>query len=253
MALPDASQSDVPMLIHPEKIRKIWHEDKWFYSVVDIIADLLDKDIRYGSTYWRKLKSRLVGEGNETVTECQRLKLLAPDGKQRFTDMANAQLSNTIIKIVQRTSFHKSKRIARRIDELSIIHPHVVKYFESSGWATNYPITLSSGKIIDIIAQRNEEILIIECKRGLYGSELFKAIGQVLCYTVEYGQSAKPVIACLQGNAGEYAYTCCDALGISIIEVDNLGSDLSSKQAKATSALLGMDLVTEKPLLNEAN
>ena len=73
------------------KIRTIWNKDeeKFYISVIDIIDVLVDsKDI---SAYWRKLKQRLKEEGNETVTKCHRLKMIAKDGKNRMTDVVDIE------------------------------------------------------------------------------------------------------------------------------------------------------------------
>ena len=73
------------------KIRSVWDSDeqKWYFSVVDVIAVLTDSID--SAAYWRKLKQRLKEEGNETVTNCHALKLLASDGKMRLTDVADVQ------------------------------------------------------------------------------------------------------------------------------------------------------------------
>lgn len=73
------------------KIRTIWNKDeeKFYISVIDIIGVLVDsKDI---SAYWRKLKQRLKEEGNETVTKCHSLKMIAKDGKNRMTDVVDIE------------------------------------------------------------------------------------------------------------------------------------------------------------------
>ena len=77
---------------------------------------------------------------------------------------------------------------------------------------------LQSGKFIDLIAIKNDETIIIECKPKLRGGYLFRAIGQVLCYVAEYG-NATPILACLEGKVSKYAYKRCEDLGIEIIEV----------------------------------
>lgn len=74
-----------------QKVRTIWDSEKeeWYFSIVDVIGVLTDSaDPR---TYWKVLKSRLKKEGNETVTNCNRLKLPAADGKNRMTDVADQQ------------------------------------------------------------------------------------------------------------------------------------------------------------------
>lgn len=69
----------------------IWDdkEEKWYFSIVDVVAVLTDSVD--ATAYWRKLKQRLKAEGNETVTTCHGLKLLAADGKMRMTDVADIQ------------------------------------------------------------------------------------------------------------------------------------------------------------------
>jgi prophage antirepressor-like protein len=74
-----------------KKVRTIWNEDEqeWYFSIVDVVAVLTDS--MDPAAYWRKLKQRFKEEGNETVTNCHGLKMLASDGKMRLTDVANTQ------------------------------------------------------------------------------------------------------------------------------------------------------------------
>ncbi|ODS35708.1 MAG: hypothetical protein A7316_10605 [Candidatus Altiarchaeales archaeon WOR_SM1_86-2] len=62
-----------------KEIRRTWHNDEWYFSVVDV-CEVLTDSVNAGA-YWRKLKQRLKEEGSEVVTNCHGLKLLAPDGK----------------------------------------------------------------------------------------------------------------------------------------------------------------------------
>ena len=81
----------VEKVFENKQIRTVWDrdEEKFYISVIDIINVLIDsKDI---SAYWRKLKQRLKNEGNETVTNCHRLKMLAKDGKNRLTDVVDIE------------------------------------------------------------------------------------------------------------------------------------------------------------------
>ena len=74
-------------MFNDRSIRTIWDdkEEKWYFSVVDVVGALTDSaDPR---NYWKVLKNRLLKEGNETVTKCNQLKLLAADGKMRLTDI----------------------------------------------------------------------------------------------------------------------------------------------------------------------
>jgi hypothetical protein len=78
-------------LFENKKVRSLWDdvEEKWYFAIVDVIEILTDS--ANPKTYWRVLKNRLKKEGNETVTNCNALKMLAADGKMRLTDVADTQ------------------------------------------------------------------------------------------------------------------------------------------------------------------
>ena len=78
-------------LFEEKKVRTVWDdaEEKWYFSIVDAVAVLTDSVDP--TAYWRKLKQRLKAEGNETVTSCHGLKMKAPDGKMRMTDVADTE------------------------------------------------------------------------------------------------------------------------------------------------------------------
>jgi hypothetical protein len=81
-------------LFESKKIRSVWDDDKekWYFSIVDVVSILTNQPHHQGArNYWKVLKSRLLKEGNETVTNCNRLKLEAEDGKQRETDVADTE------------------------------------------------------------------------------------------------------------------------------------------------------------------
>src|SRR3990167_6208773 len=87
--------------IKGKKIRRVWDEkrEKWYFSVVDIVAILTSQtDFQRSRNYWKVLKNRLRREGSETVTNCNRLKMAAEDGKMRETDAADVE---TILRLVQ--------------------------------------------------------------------------------------------------------------------------------------------------------
>ena len=85
-------------LFEEKKVRAIWDdkEEKWWVSIVDVVAVLTDSTD--ATAYWRKLKQRLKVEGNETVTNCHGLKMLASDGKMRLTDVADTE---QILRLIQ--------------------------------------------------------------------------------------------------------------------------------------------------------
>jgi len=78
-------------LFNNAKVRVLWddEQEKWYFAIVDVVA-VLTESVDAGA-YWRKLKERLKKEGNETVTNCHALKMLAADGKMRMTDVADTE------------------------------------------------------------------------------------------------------------------------------------------------------------------
>jgi len=93
------------------KIRRVYDEkaETWFFSVVDIIAALLQQpDHQTARKYWNKLKERLRKEGSESVTNCHRLKLEAADGKKYLTDVASPE---TMLRLIQSVPSPKAEPI----------------------------------------------------------------------------------------------------------------------------------------------
>lgn len=110
-------------LFNDHKIRTHWDEEqgKWYFSIVDVVGVLTESiDV---ASYWRKLKQRLRDEGNETVTNCHGLKMLAADGKMRLTDVADTEQLFRLIQSIPSPKAEPFKlwlaQVAReRIDEI---------------------------------------------------------------------------------------------------------------------------------------
>ncbi|GAB6393859.1 MAG: Bro-N domain-containing protein/phage antirepressor [Bacteroidales bacterium] len=88
-------------LFEAKQVRAAWNEDdgEWYFSVVDIVGVLTDQPTQDGArNYWKVLKKRLRDEGNEPVTNCNRLKMRAQDGKMRLTDVASTE---QVFRIIQ--------------------------------------------------------------------------------------------------------------------------------------------------------
>lgn len=85
-------------LFEEKKVRTVWddEQEKWYFSVVDVVGVLTES--KDPQVYWRVLKKRLLEEGNETVTNCNGLKLRAADGKMRLTDVADTE---QIFRVIQ--------------------------------------------------------------------------------------------------------------------------------------------------------
>ena len=89
-----------------QPIRTAWDEEneEWFFAIVDVIAVLTESP--NPQTYWRVIKKRLKDEGNESVTNCNALKLRAADGKKRLTDVANTQ---QLLRLIQSIPSRKAE------------------------------------------------------------------------------------------------------------------------------------------------
>ena len=112
-------------LFEDRNIRVEWNvqEEEWYFSVVDIVAVLIDSDYQTGRKYWKTLKMRLNQEGSELVTNCYQLKMIANDGKLRDTDVMNTE---QILRLIQSIPSKKAEpfklwlaRVGKeRIDEV---------------------------------------------------------------------------------------------------------------------------------------
>jgi len=87
-------------LFEERKVRTVWddEQEKWYFSIVDVCGVLTDSP--NPRNYWKVLKHRLIKEGNETVTNCNQLKLRAEDGKLRLTDVADTEQLFRIIQSI---------------------------------------------------------------------------------------------------------------------------------------------------------
>jgi DNA-damage-inducible protein D len=85
-------------LFEEKQVRRAWNaeQEKWLFAIVDVVAILTNSS--NPQTYWRVMKKRLMDEGNETVTNCNGLKMTAADGKQRMTDVADTE---ALLRIIQ--------------------------------------------------------------------------------------------------------------------------------------------------------
>ena len=97
------SEIEKIQLFEQKKIRTVWDEEKqeWFFSIVDVCGALTEQPTsERARNYWKVLKHRMIKEGSELVTKCNRLRLIAEDGKPRFTDVADMALMFRIIESI---------------------------------------------------------------------------------------------------------------------------------------------------------
>lgn len=110
-------------IFEDKKVRTLWdaEQEKWYLSIVDVIAVLTNSPSP--QVYWRVLKMRLKEEGNETVTNCNALKMPAPDGKMRLTDVADTEQLFRLIQSIPSPKAEPFKQwlaqvAAERLDEM---------------------------------------------------------------------------------------------------------------------------------------
>ena len=121
------NQSTVIKLFQDHNIRVIWNDEKekYYFSVIDVVAVLTDSDYQTARNYWKVLKHRLLQEGaTESVTNCNQLKMKAADGKYYKTDVADTE---ELLRIIQSVPSPKAEpfklwlaKVGReRLDELA--------------------------------------------------------------------------------------------------------------------------------------
>ena len=109
------TQKTAIQLFEDKKVRVVWddEEENYYFSIVDIVQVLTDSTD--GRKYWNKLKQRLRDEGSETVSNCHQLKMLAADGKQRMTDVADLE---GIFRIIQSIPSKKAEPVKQWLAEM---------------------------------------------------------------------------------------------------------------------------------------
>ena len=120
------SKKELIQLFGEQKVRTKWDDEKqkWYFSIVDVCGVLTDQpDEEHARNYWKVLKHRLKKEGNETVTNCNQLKLLAADGKMRLTDVADMEQMFRLIESIPSKKAEPFKQwmaevAARRVDQM---------------------------------------------------------------------------------------------------------------------------------------
>lgn len=96
-----AQQSLFPLgetLTDENEIRKIWHDNEWYFSIVDVIMWATGRERKRAQNYWKNLKSELKRAGSQSVSQPYTFKMPSADGKKRATDFGNAE---QILRIVQ--------------------------------------------------------------------------------------------------------------------------------------------------------
>jgi len=104
----DKGSNKALVVFEDKKIRRVWHKDEWYYSVIDVVQALTDSS--NPRNYWNMLKSRELEHEVDLYTICVQLKMPAPDGKMRQTDCANTE---SMLRIVQSIPSRKAEPFKR--------------------------------------------------------------------------------------------------------------------------------------------
>ena len=160
-------------IFEDKKVRTLWDEEKeqWFVSIIDVI-EVLTESVN-PTAYWRKLKQRLKEEGNETVTNCHGLKMKAPDGKMRLTDVATTE---QLFRLIQSIPSPKAEPFKlwlaklgqERLDEMSdpeLSIDRALKQYLELGYSENW--INQRLKSIEIRKELTDEWKNIGLKEGL--------------------------------------------------------------------------------------
>lgn len=170
-----------------KKVRTEWNVEKedWYFSVVDIVGILTDKDYDNARKYWNKLKQRLKEEGSELVTFCHRLKLPAQDGKLRETDVLDTK---GILRLVQSIPSKKAEPFkmwlaqvgSERLDEIAdpqkAMDRAIATYREKGypeEWITQRMMTIKTRK--ELTAEWQDKGITQEKDYAILTNEMTKA------------------------------------------------------------------------------
>ena len=148
------AQKQALQLFNDRQIRTAWDdkEEKWYFSVVDVVAVLTDSPDP--AKYWRVLKTRLKKEGNETATNCSAFKMLAADGKMRLTDVADqVQLFRLIQSIpspkAEPFKVWMAQVASERVDEIQdpeLAIDRGIEYYRKKGYGEGWIAERLKGK-----------------------------------------------------------------------------------------------------------
>lgn len=261
--------------IDGNKIRRVWHKEEWWYSVVDIIAQLTDTSNPRQN--WSNLKRRIEAEGNRKLASLQ-LKLPAADGKLRLSDVVNVEQALRVIQSIPSPKAEPMKLWlaetgAERLKEEEDPEESVIQAFDraearyrrlgkTEGWIeARMQGIITRKQFIEAL-----KAAIMDAPVTLYAQateKIYKGLWQRTTAQLRGDLQLKPQQN-IRDHFGEFAliYTglaervAAKKLGdMEIVpialamDIVHTSAKLISKQAKATSKELGIDLVTERPLL----
>lgn len=261
--------------IDGRKIRKVWHHDEWWYSAVDIVSELTNS--QNPRQNWNNLKRQIEKEGNRKLAGLQ-LKLPALDGKMRLTDVVNTEQALRVVQSIPSPKAEPMKLWLAEVGAQKLEETENPELAVERSWVEAEAKYRREGKSESWIEARKEGMVARKQFVEALKSAVLDAIPLMYAQATDklYQGLWERTTAQLRGELnllpkqnprdhfGKFAliYTrlaeeiCSVKLGDSdsvflrqAMEIVWEVAKAISKQAKATSEILGMDLVTEKPLL----
>ncbi len=154
-------QNGTIVLFQEKQVRRLWYNEGWYFSIVDVIEILTDSPIP--RTYWSKLKTRLLKESGETYRNWVQLKMMAADNKERLTDCANRE---ALLRIIMSIASPKAEPFKlwlaqvgeeriQEIEDPELAIERAKEIYKAKGYSENW--IQSRLKSIDIRKQLTDE------------------------------------------------------------------------------------------------
>ncbi|MBO6024682.1 MAG: Bro-N domain-containing protein [Bacteroidales bacterium] len=138
------TQKQAIQLFEQKKVRTVWdtEKEKWYFSVVDVVAVLTDSP--NPRNYWKVLKHRLIKEGNESVTNCNQLKMQSSDGKRYLTDVADTE---QLFRLIQSIPSPKAEPVKQWMAQVAATTTQISKNENPKGMAESAGIARRGGAV----------------------------------------------------------------------------------------------------------
>jgi hypothetical protein len=258
-----------------KKIRKVVHENEWWFSVVDVVQALTDQaDDLTARKYWNKLSQRLKDEGSQLVTFCHQLKLEAPDGKMRETDCANTE---GIFRIIQSIPSPKAEPFKRwlakvgyeRVQEIAdpeLASKRTRLLYKAKGYSDAWIEKRMRGIAIreeltdewqerGADKDRDYEILTAEISKATFGvtpSEYKELKGLARENLRDHMDDLELIFTMLGERATTEIHRVDDSQGVGKLKVDaQTGGDIAGSARKKLEKRIGRRIVSKENFLDE--
>jgi hypothetical protein len=257
-----------------KKIRKVVHENEWWFSVVDVVQALTDQiDDLTARKYWNKLSQRLNDEGSQLVTFCHQLKLEAPDGKMRETDCANTE---GIFRIIQSIPSPKAEPFKRwlakvgyeRVQEIAdpeLASKRTRLLYKAKGYSDAWIEKRMRGIAIreeltdewharGADKNRDYEILTAEISKATFGvtpSEYKELKGLARENLRDHMDDFELIFTMLGERATTEIHRVDDSKGVDKLKADaQTGGDIAGSARKKLEKRIGRRIVSKENFLN---